>query len=140
MSQGNDISQVNESGSGFASGATNPEIYGTREPVSNLGMTGPNKTRFNPFGTIATTQSKLVLPGNKWRNYLMVQNNSANEIYIGFGQQVAADFSNGFFISGNGGFYEMDNRVPFNSIYILGVVAAGQQVLIVEGVIDKTEQ
>ena len=134
---GNDISDINESGPGWATGATSPvdpEHFGR----ANLGMTGPNKTRFTPLNFSANLTSKLALPGNKWRNYLMFQNNSASDIFIGFGVQVASDTQNGFKIS-SGGFYELDRNVPFNNIYILGSLAAAQSVLVIEGIISPFE-
>lgn len=128
----NDINQSNESGSGFASAATDPQAF-----IQNLGMTGPNSTRFTPFNIIAGLRSKSALPDNRWRNYLMFQNNSGSAIFIGFGVNVGEGGQNGFEIS-SGGFYELDTRVPFNSIYILGS-AASLPLLIIEGTIDRAQ-
>ena len=66
---GNDISQVNEMGPGWATAATSPRILRTGGPGRpNLGMTGPNQTRYTPLAFAASTTNKqLALPGNKWR-------------------------------------------------------------------------
>lgn len=132
IQQGNDIHQTNESGSGYASAATNPQDF-----VSNLGMDGPNRTRFTPFNIIANTKSKGVLPDNRWRNYLMFQNNSGADIFVGFGTNVGSLGENGFKIS-TGGFYELNWRVPFNAVFIIGT-STSQQVLIIEGTIDRAQ-
>ena len=132
---GNDISQENESGPGWATAATSPLLLETGGPRrSNLGMTGPNKTRFTPLAFAASlTNRQLALPGNKWRSYLMIQNNSLGIIYVGFGVQVAADNVNGFVIAA-GGFYEMDVRPPFNNIYIKGDLVTNQNTVLIEGI------
>jgi len=135
----NDIHQINESGAGFATAAMNPEMVDlqVRKPT-NLGMTGINKTRFTPFNVIAGLVSRSALPDNRWRNYLMFQNNSAGTIFIGFGVNVGDNGENGYAIS-SGGFYELDTRVPFNSVFVLGSAAA-QQMLVIEGTIDRAQQ
>ncbi len=135
---GNDISQENESGPGFATAATSPRLVETGGPIrANLGMTGPNHTRFTPLAfSASTTNKQLALPGNKWRNYLMIQNKSAATIFVGFGVQVAFDNVNGFLIAASG-FYEMDIRPPFNNIYVKGSLAANQTVLLIEGIISS---
>ncbi len=131
---GNDISQSNESGPGFASAATSPRIVKTFPHRPNLGMTGPNNIRYTPLAFAASlTNRQLALPGNRWRAYLMIQNNSAGTIFVGFGVQVTVDDINGFLI-GSGGFYEMDTRPPFNNIYIKGTLAANQDCVLIEGI------
>jgi len=132
---GNDISQINESGPGWATAATSPAILRGRAMRPNLGMTGPTQTRYTPLAFAASSTNKqLALPGNKWRSYLMIQNNSLANIFIGFGVQVTFDNINGFLI-GAGGFYEMDTRPPFNSIYIKGALAANQDIVVIEGIL-----
>jgi hypothetical protein len=135
----NDINQVNEAGAGFATAAMNPEIVNLRaKKPDNLGMTGINRTRFTPFNILAGLVNKQALPDNRWRNYLMFQNNSANGIYVGFGINVGVNGEGGFLISA-GGFYELDNTVPFNSIFVLAL-AANSQLVVVEGTIDRAQK
>lgn len=138
MGKHNDINQENFNESGFATAATNPQPVKFGKPKANMGMKGPNRTRFTPFGIVAGLVSKLALPDNRWRNYLMIQNVSSSDMFVGFGVAVGDDGNNGFLIS-SGGFYELDNKVPFNSIYITGTAAA-QQILVIEGTIDKAAQ
>ncbi len=132
---GNDINQENESGPGWATAATSPRLLKTGGPRrANLGMTGPNNVRYTPLAFAASTTNKqLALPGNRWRAYLMIQNNSLGTIYVGFGVQVAQDNVNGFVIAA-GGFYEMDTKPPFNNIYIKGDLAANQNAVLIEGI------
>lgn len=139
MQRDNDINQSNEAGSGYASAASNPQMFkfGKSRKPPNLGMEGPNKTRFTPFNIIANKVSQNALPDNRWRNYLMFQNNSAADIFIGFGIHVGESGENGFTVGG-GGFYEVDIRVPFNAIYIASV-ADGSKLLIIEGAIDRAQ-
>ena len=133
---GNDISQINESGPGWATAATSPALLRTGGPRrANLGMTGPNQTRYTPLAFAASlTNKQLALPGNKWRTYLMIQNNSAGTIFVGFGVQVTLANINGFAIAA-GGFYEMDTRPPFNNIYIKGSLAPNQNTVVIEGIL-----
>lgn len=126
----NDIQQSNEAGSGYASGATGPL-------VRNLGMSGPNTTRFSAFNIVAKKTNRSALPDNRWRNYLMFQNNSTATIFIGFGVNVGSNGENGFAIAA-GGFYEIDRSVPFNAIFVLGT-ANSQQLLIIEGIVDRAQ-
>lgn len=135
----NDIDQNNDGSQGYAHAGTNPQEFQFRKKrPSNYGMHGPNRTRFTPFGITASTVSKLALPDNRWRNYLMVQNQSTADIFIGFGVHVGDNGESGFLLASNG-FYEVDTNIPFNSIYIRGN-AASQQVLIIEGTIDKAQK
>jgi hypothetical protein len=126
----NDISQINESGSGYAKVSPIPNV----QPLG-LGTKGPNKTRFTPFGFVAELNSRQVLPDNKWRNYLMFQNQSGADIFVGFGVNISANGVGGFLIN-PGGFYELDRSVPFSAIFISGT-AGGQQLLVIEGIFDK---
>ncbi len=119
---------------GWATAAqqTNPN---TR--AQNLGMEGPNRSRFNQFTvSIGNGETQALLPDNRWRNYLRIENQSASDIRLGF--SVRPSTITGSIITA-GGFIEFDHprNVPFNSIYLLGT-AASQTVNIIEGVIDRT--
>lgn len=133
---GNDINQVNRGGSGFSTAATNPQLSAFRKNApSNLGMSGHNKTRFTSLGILAGFISKLALPDNRYRNYLMIQNKSSGDLFVGFGVQIGENGESGFLINA-GGFLELDTSPPYNSIFVKGVIAS-QQVLVIEGTIDR---
>lgn len=135
----NDIGQHNDGTQGYAHAGSNPQKFDFRKKrPSNLGMTGPNDTRYTPLTVIAGLSSRLALPDNRWRNYLMIQNQSIADIYIGFGVHVGGSNENGFLIS-SGGFYELDTKPPSNSIYVRGT-ALSLAVLFIDGTIDRNLQ
>lgn len=71
---------------------------------------------------------KAMLPG---RTYLLIENRSADAIYINF--DTHADAVNGIEIAA-GGNYEREQFVPNNDIYILGAAAGNdQRVNVTEG-------
>lgn len=133
----NNVQRVNYNDPGFATAATNPDLVDTsRDLKPNLGMSGPNKTRYNPLGFIARLISSQALPDNRWRNYLMIQNNSSDIVYISFGVHVSDQLNNAFALQ-SGAFYELDARAPFSSVFVKGVLLSGQQILLIEGIIDR---
>lgn len=75
-------------------------------------------------------------PGLAGRNYLLIQNNSVDSIYLGF--DTHANQHNGLEIPA-GQFYERDDSgCPQNKLYLLGAGAAGsaQKILVTEGYND----
>lgn len=66
------------------------------------------------------------------RVYLLIQNGSADDIYLNFGAH--ADANNGI-VLGAGLYYERDKDAPDDYIYIKGAAAAGslQKVHVTEG-------
>lgn len=74
-----------------------------------------------PF--IVGTVGIRVLPANPRRTYLLIQNKSADVMYLNFGQQ--ADLYNGIQISA-GGAYELiggatgGSHCPFDDVFVLG--------------------
>lgn len=71
-------------------------------------------------------------PALSGRTYLLIQNNSADSLYMGFDTHGSAN--NGLEIPA-GQFYERETRVPQNKLYLIGAGAAGskQKILVTEG-------
>jgi hypothetical protein len=70
-------------------------------------LPGPGQSylqTFNNFLFQATPVSQLVVPYNRLRTYLMLQNNGAAAVRVGFGRE--ADLNSGFAMAAGGGFYE----------------------------------
>lgn len=83
----------------------------------------------NNFLFQATTVSQLVVPYNRARVYIMMQNLGVSNVFIGFGREATVNDS--FQIVGGGGFYEPILGTT-SSIHM--IAAAGtQNVIIVEG-------
>jgi hypothetical protein len=88
----------------------------------------PNKNIFINAGYSVGTESQQIVPANSGRNYLLIQNKSAGDIYVSFGS--GADNFNGIVIA-SGGFYE-PYIVPSSSIHVKAA-AASSNVVLVEG-------
>jgi hypothetical protein len=86
-----------------------------------------NTTRFVSSGV----EEVLKPPKTGMRDYILVQNVSANDIYIN--TDTHADVLNGIVI-GAGLFWERDKNAPQNYVYLKGSVAGLQQVNIIEGI------
>lgn len=84
---------------------------------------------FNNFLFNATPVSQLVVPYNPQRTYLMMQNNGAAAVRVGFGRQ--ADLTSGFVIAAGGGFYE-PILGTVSSIHLISV-AGTNAVVVIEG-------
>ena len=84
---------------------------------------------FNNFLFNATLLSQLVVPYNPNRTYLMMQNNGAGAVRVGFGRQ--ADLNSGFVIAAAGGFYE-PILGTVSSIHLISAVGTNQ-VVVIEG-------
>lgn len=131
----NDIERVNKNSSGFAIGATPVQEIDLQRKKQSLD--GPNKVRYTTLLASAPIVSRQALPANKWRKYLMIQNKSSDDVFIGFGGPVDSTNNNGFTITA-GGFYEMNTFPPFNSIFAKGK-STGQLVLFIEGILDRAQ-
>lgn len=75
-------------------------------------------------------EERLRVSKGKMRDYILVQNVSANDIYIN--SDTHANINAGFVV-GAGLFWERDRNAPQNDIYISGSIAALQQVNVMEG-------
>lgn len=105
----------------------------TAESRGNLRSTsGPNHNSYVQFTAAINTTSELILPENRYRIYLMLQNSSASDIFISFSN---ARNNGGFKIS-PGGFYELDGRVGYNSIYGYSD-GTNQQLTVIEGSVER---
>ena len=83
----------------------------------------------NNFLFQATTVSQLVVPYNRARVYLMMQNLGASSVFVAFGRE--ATLADSFQMVGGGGFYEPILGTT-SSVHM--IAAAGtQNVIIVEG-------
>ena len=87
-----------------------------------------NNNIFVNSGSSVDTTSQQLLPANGGRNYLLIQNKSAVDVYVSFGGK--ADVYNGIIIAA-GGFYE-PYRVPSSSVSAIAT-AVDSNVVIVEG-------
>lgn len=154
----NDVEQTNDNESGFAIATPNPELSqgrqffgkpgekvylpGTEQDNDTLNipdqLEGQNVVRFVAFGVaVNNVNAKQALPDNRYREYLCIQNQSANDVFIGFGTSPGINGENGFRVSA-GGFYELDNKVPYSSITVIGTIAASQIVLFIDGTKELT--
>lgn len=103
-----------------AAAAAEPVAPGARANLRNF---------LNNFLFQAETASRLVVPYNRNRVYLMMQNLGVSDVFIGFGREATVNDS--FRIVGDGGFYEPILGTT-SSIHM--IAAAGtQNVIIVEG-------
>lgn len=80
---------------------------------------------------VTSTQSKLILPQNTRRKYLLIQNLSGDTIYVNVGSPASQTPQKGVAVFTNGN-YEFTPRAPEDSIHILGTLAS-QVVVIFEG-------
>jgi len=129
MSNAHDIDRRESKSQAFSSGA------GVGENRRNIGMGRGKVIRFTPQSHMIAGNLVKILKTNPQRKYFMLQNQSAADIYIGFGIKIDTFGNNGFLVP-SGGFYELDNVVPFDAVYIIGV-AAGQRVLVIEGALGE---
>jgi len=92
-----------------------------RKPPTPAAWENTGRQSNTPF--VIDTDSVRVLPANPLRRYLLVQNKSADVMYVNFGQ--LATVFNGIQISA-GGYYELigggpgGSFVPADDVYILG--------------------
>lgn len=99
----------------------------------------PSRSRpdsFTPSSSahqVNSTASKLILPPNPSRKYLLIQNLSGNDIYVNFGSPASASPLKGFVIFTNGNYESPAKSAPDSSVHILGV-SATQDVSIIEGI------
>lgn len=79
---------------------------------------------FTPINVLVTTDPVFVLPRPQYvRVYLLVQNNNATgNLYLGFNSLSSP--INGILVSANS-FYEMENVVPQNDIFMVSDVVLG---------------
>jgi len=77
-----------------------------------------------------SNEEVLKPPKSGMRDYILVQNISAFDIYVNL--DTHADAQNGVVI-GAGLFWERDKNAPQNYIFVRGSQAAGQQINVVEG-------
>lgn len=100
--------------------------------AADLGPAGPRQSYlqvFNNFLFQATPISQLVVPYNRTRTYLMLQNNGAAAVRVAFGR--AADLTSGFVMAAGGGFYE---PILGTVSSIHAIAAAGtNNVVVIEG-------
>lgn len=80
---------------------------------------------------VTSTQSKLILPPNAQRKYLLIQNLSGDSVYVNLGSPASATPQKGVVVFTNGN-YEFTPIAPEDSIHILGTLAA-QTIVIFEG-------
>jgi len=90
----------------------------------------------NQFELDSVTEVELrPPPGVNGRSYLLIQNNSADSIYLGF--DTHGSTNNGIEVPA-GQFYERETHPPQNKIYMKGAGAVGarQKILVTEGYSD----
>jgi len=150
VTQHNDIERSASTVSGFATGLSAPRRInvGAKNSggIKTVGVvdrssaahnsqinSSVNNVSFTPFGVTMTGISQQILPGNRRRVYLMLQNNSASPVHVGFGSAVNGNLSNAYTISA-GGFYELDVTVPYNTVYVTG--GAGLILYVCEGTVS----
>lgn len=98
-----------------------------RKSGSNRGSMRVTSTAYE----VTLTQSKLILPPNAQRKYLLIQNLSGDSVYVNLGSPASASPQKGVVVFTNGN-YEFTPIAPEDSIHILGTLAA-QTVVILEG-------
>lgn len=80
---------------------------------------------------VSLTQSKLILPPNPQRKYLLIQNLSGDSVYVNIGSPASATPQKGVVIFTNGN-YEFTPVAPEDAVHILGTLTA-QTIVIFEG-------
>lgn len=79
-----------------------------------------------------TSASQLMLPADRRRTFLFLQNNdSLGSCTISFG--VTATLATGIKLGANGGGILLDNNVPTAAIYIIGSIANNSNVTLISG-------
>lgn len=112
----------------------NPDMEAPASPSKRVARPGLNQVvtsgAMNLFPQVVGTTVKRALPVNERRNYLLIQNNGTQPIYLALGSNPSV---NGRFlkIAANGGYWE-PAAVPTNAINLISS-AAGQNVVIIEG-------
>lgn len=76
---------------------------------------------------INITNTVSLLQDARNREYLLIQNQSLGDMYLGFGVQ--PNIGNGVKITSNG-FYELFNCVPQNDIFIISSIAIAGGILV----------
>ena len=124
---------VNKTGLGGLPYDVYPERPGPmgNPPRAKRGPRWQNTIEFINTGFIAQLTSLEALPANWNRNYFLIQNKGANDVYVAFGNPVAPNYFNGAIIYA-GGFYE-PYKAPRNSVHIIGT-AANLTCVLIEGI------
>lgn len=124
----NDIEQDND-GEAVSSSFAQPYYFkGQSLPSRNEPLKGKLNNHYTQISVIIDADSeRSALTANLQRNYLLIQNQSASNIKIGF--SVSSKF--GLILSA-GNFYESDSTAPDNEIFLIGTTD-NQRVLILEG-------
>ena len=103
------------------------------------GMTGsfvitsgkqPQSGAFTNVNATVTNASAQLLAANANRQYLLIQNNGAGDIYVNFG--AAATLANGIKIAA-GGAFELPGTVSTQQVFAIGSVASNTAVITLEG-------
>lgn len=106
------------------------------QPVDTIGRAArksPDNVRMTSMVyQVTSTASKLILPPNPRRSYLLIQNLSGDSIYVNLGSAASSTPVKGIVIFTNGN-YEATPKAPVESVHILGTLAL-QDVIIFEGV------
>lgn len=124
----NDIEQENDGETVFSPFAQAYRFRGQSLPSRNEPLKGKLNNHYTQISIIVDADSeRSALTANLQRNYLLIQNQSASNVKIGF--SVSSQF--GLILSA-GNFYESDSTAPDNEIFIIGTTD-NQRVLVLEG-------
>lgn len=116
-----DLPEQQRPNPGYGSGQHTPLKYKSAELVTERGT-------FNQQLSNITDTSSAVLNSNPRRNYLLIQNNGANDVFINFGNKAEI---NNIKIAATGN-YE-PNIIPIDSINLINSAGNESLCAIVEG-------
>lgn len=103
----------------------------TSRPTSQNQLQNFESFRFSSSTFTSQVTAQLMLGANIRRKYLLIQNNSINTIYIGFGTKPNNNGVNALVLPPNAGISFENKVVPNNDVFVISPLPS--QITIVEG-------